>query len=202
MRKKVRTNNYFEKEYGKSSPLDFCKTGINGIANPWRKDFVNYVEDGQSFLDVGCGSGADWEVLRAFGKKVEYKGIDYAPSILAGAAKVCPGATFAVGDVNNLPEEDNSWDIVNCRHVINHCRYYRQPMGELLRVSKKRVIITLHFPFSNNNKDVIAPFPPYSWENTYGRGDFLTFIGGLGVKIITFNESHKGCNEVFIVLDK
>jgi len=200
---KVNTDNYFEREYGDPNYIDkFCRTGINGPNEVWRLDLPNYVENGQSFLDVGCGTGADWEQLQNADKKVKYKGIDYAPSILEGAKKMCPGAEFAVGDVNDLQEKDNSWDVVNCRHVINHTEYYEKPLKELLRVAKKRVILTLHVPFSLKDMDEIREYPPYSWENAYDRGKFVKFLEGLDVKIVTFEERHKGGNETFIVFDK
>lgn len=197
------TDNYFEREYGKAEFVHkFCRTGMNGPNETYRQNFQNFVEDGQRFLDVGCGSGQDWELLQKYKKRVEYKGIDFAPTILEGARKLCPGGTFAIGDVNNIPEEDNSWDVVNCRHVVNHTEYYEKPIKELLRVSKKRVILTLHVPFSDNNTDNIKAFPPYSWENSYGRGKFLKFLGELEVRVMAFEEFHKGGKETFIVLDK
>ena len=196
------TDNYFERKYGSDKSGKFCRTGLNGMNEAWRQDFKNFVEDGQSFLDVGCGSGADWELLQASERNITYKGMDYAPSILEGAKKMCPGAVFAVGDVNNIPEKDNSWDVVNCRHVINHCEYYEQPIKELVRVAKKRVILTLHVPFSSNELDNIKEFPPYAWESSFARGKFKKFLETLGVKIVAFEEFHKGGKETFIVLDK
>jgi len=202
MTKDVMTDNYFEREYGSDKTGKFCRTGLNGPNEVHRQNFQNFVEDGQSFLDVGCGSGQDWELLEKYGKKVKYKGMDYAPGILEGAKRMCPGAVFAIGDVNDIPEEDNSWDVVNCRHVINHCEYYEQPIRELVRVAKKRVILTLHVPFSEKEIDEIREFPPYSWESSFARGKFKKFLETLEVKIVTFEEHHKGGPETFIVLDK
>jgi len=196
------TNNYFEKEFGKSLPRAFCRRGTNSPHNPWRIDFTNYVEDGDTFLDVGCGSGADYEILERVGRKVRYKGVDYSPSLLAGAKALCPNGEFEVQDINNLKEKDSSWDVVNCRHAVAHCEYYEQPIKELIRVARKRVIITIHTPFPNDGADTIHPNPPYSWRNLYGKEKFMTFIGGLPIRIKAFEECHKGSAETFIVLEK
>ena len=69
-------------------------------------------------------------------------------------------------------------------------------------MAKKRVILTLHVPFSNNNIDNIKAFHPYSWENSYGREKFIEFLKTLKAKIVVFEEFHKGGKETFIVLDK
>jgi len=196
------TNNYFEKEFGKSRPDLFCRTGLNSPHEPWRIDFTNYVEDGDSFLDVGCGSGADYEILERVGRKVRYKGVDYSPSLLEGAKTLCPEGEFEVQDINNLTEEDGSWDVVNCRHAVAHCEYYEQPIKELVRVAKKRVILTIHTPFPKNGIDNIHPNPPYSWRNLYAKEKFLKFLGGLPVRRLAFKENHCGSAETFIVLEK
>jgi len=195
-------DNYFENEFGQMDGGEFCRSGLNSTHSPWREHFAEFVDDGDSFLDVACGSGADWEVLQRLKKDVKYKGIDYAPSIIAGAEGLCPNAEFKLGDINNIPEEDESWDIVNARHVLCHCEYYEHPIKELLRVAKKRIIITLHVPFPEDDTDHIRYNHPYSWRNMYSKTKFKKFIDELPVKAVAWEELHRGVNETFIVLEK
>ncbi|HST25542.1 MAG TPA: class I SAM-dependent methyltransferase [Gaiellaceae bacterium] len=68
------------------------------------------VGPGVSLLDVGCGSGA---VLRiAADRGADVTGIDAAPALVAHARRLVPGAHVEVGDIQFLPFEDASFDIV------------------------------------------------------------------------------------------
>ena len=195
-------NNHFN-NFGYDRDINsFCRTGNNSPNSAHREDFVNYINDGDTFLDVGCGSAADWEILVRFGKKVKYKGLDYANSILEATKKLYPELEFELADINNLQEKDNSWDVVSCRHVIDHCEYYEQPIRELLRVAKKKVIITMWVGFPDDDTDAINKSGEYNWLNRYGKTKFMRFLNSLPAKVETFEENHKGSFEIFIVLNK
>jgi SAM-dependent methyltransferase len=68
------------------------------------------VGPGISLLDVGCGSGA---VLRiAADRGADVTGIDAAPALVTHARRRVPGSRVEVGDIQFLPFEDASFDIV------------------------------------------------------------------------------------------
>ena len=196
------TDNYFETEYGKHPAKLFCRTGSNSVHNPWRKHFLEFIPNGSSFLDVGCGSAADLELLLGSGKSVRYKGIDYAPTILEGARGLYPQEEFEVGCSEDIPEKDSSWNVVNCRHVIDHCEYYQNTIKELVRVAKDLIIITLWVGFSDDDLDAINKTGENCWCNRYSKTKFVEFIKTLPVDIIKLEEDHCGSNEVLIVLKK
>ena len=68
------------------------------------------VGPGISLLDVGCGSGAVLRVAADRGANVT--GIDAAPALVAHARRRVPGARVEVGDIQFLPFEDKSFDVV------------------------------------------------------------------------------------------
>src|SRR5882724_5304296 len=72
------------------------------------------MKDGDSLLDVGCGTGAVLRrVQRAFGERISLLGIDPSPDILRVAARKlrgCPNARVAPGIGEGLSFPDNSFD--------------------------------------------------------------------------------------------
>ena len=66
--------------------------------------------EGVRLLDVACGSGLALELARVCGAVVS--GIDASPRLVAVARERSPEADIRVGDMNALPWEDESFDIV------------------------------------------------------------------------------------------
>jgi len=83
---------------------------------------------------------------------------------------------FIEGDINHLELPDETFDIVYCRHVLEHQPYYERPIREMLRVSRDLVVMNV-FRWSLH-EDAIRRVKYYS--NSYEIGKFLTFVAGLG----------------------
>jgi ubiquinone/menaquinone biosynthesis C-methylase UbiE len=102
-------------------------------------DFVNV---GESILDVGCGPGWMWDHFAEYGPiPGAYKGIDYSERFVRVANKRHKGM-FELGDCRDLKEPDKSWDVVLLQDVLEHTNGYEKPVIEALRVARKRVIIS------------------------------------------------------------
>jgi SAM-dependent methyltransferase len=84
------------------------------------------VGDGTTLLDVGCGSGVAAAIARKRGAKVS--GIDAAlPAVEIARARV-PGADFRVGEMEALPYDDGSFDVVT---GFNSFQYAADPVRAL-----------------------------------------------------------------------
>ena len=68
------------------------------------------VDAGDRLLDVACGSGLALELARLRG--AECAGIDASPRLVAVARDRSPGSDIRVGDMNALPWEAESFDVV------------------------------------------------------------------------------------------
>lgn len=153
-----------------------CRAGGNGPINVSQiMPLVTYVNDGDSFLDIGCGSAATLDALKAIKKQVIYKGTDFIEHRVAWLKKTFPEAIFEVGDARKIQEEDKSWDVVWSRHVIDHLGNFEQFMNEQCRVSKRYVICILWMEFTSSDEHLIKPIidggKTYEdeWTNQYSR---------------------------------
>jgi SAM-dependent methyltransferase len=99
-----------------------------------------------SLLDVGCGSGA---VLRiAADRGADVTGIDAAPALVAHARRRVPGSRVEVGDIQFLPFEDASFDVVTGFNSFQYAADRAAALREARRVLRDdgRVLILVWGP--------------------------------------------------------
>ena len=87
---------------------------------------------GKRFLDVCCGTGQ--LTVAAANRGAEAEGIDFASTMVAKAAAKYPEVTFAQGDAENLPYENERFDCVACSFGLLHIQQPEKAMGEACRV--------------------------------------------------------------------
>lgn len=81
-------------------------------------------------LDVGCGTGPVIELLARKYPEKHFVGLDITPAMIEVAqSKGLPNAEFVVGDAENLPFGDGSFDALLCSNSFHH---YPNP-GAFLR---------------------------------------------------------------------
>lgn len=113
------------------------------MQNPSRQWTLEQIQDGESLLDVGCGPGTVYEDIKNSGKDIQYTGIDVSKGFVGACKELFPEGDFRLGDASSLGFEDNSFDTVLLRHVLEHAPYYEDPIREAVRVAKRRVIIIM-----------------------------------------------------------
>jgi ubiquinone/menaquinone biosynthesis C-methylase UbiE len=97
----------------------------------------------KSILDVGCGEGFTLSRLKRekFFQKLE--GIDAVKEAVAAGQKLHPDLTFKLGDIYRLAYKDDSFDILLCTEVLEHLGRPTDALKELIRVSKKYILVTV-----------------------------------------------------------
>lgn len=97
-----------------------------GIYEMCRDDYPQMLaelekEPFDAVLDVGCGTGAVLALLHEKYPDRRYVGLDLTPEMIEVArAKVAPGMEFVVGDAENLPFDEASFDAVLCSNSFHH----------------------------------------------------------------------------------
>lgn len=96
-----------------------------------------------SILDVGCGEGFTLERLRKakIGKHLE--GVDYLDLAIKLGKKEHPQLILKKGSIYDLKYKANSFDVVICSEVLEHVDDPEKGLEELVRVSKKYVVLSV-----------------------------------------------------------
>lgn len=102
-----------------------------------------HVRKGMKVLDAGCGEGVLSSMMAE--KGAEVVGVDLSVPNIEAAKKYAGKVrvSFLTGDVENLPFNDNSFDIVVSSHVLEHIPDFNQGLREVMRVTKKRAVIAI-----------------------------------------------------------
>ena len=127
----------------------------------------------QTILDVGCGTGPIYEIIKKHNLPFDYKGTDYSEHFIECAQKLFPEAIFELQDMRHLDEPDNTFDCVLLLHSLDHVKEYDQTIAEAARVSCKYVCIVLWRAFAPegvhvNDRNMLSKKEGEEpWEDTY-----------------------------------
>lgn len=92
-----------------------------------------------SILDAGCGACPEYYGLADFKDEKQYTGLDITPKLVKFNQD--RGINCVHGSLNDIPFEDNTFDVALSRHVVEHMGGIETPLNELIRVAKKEVIL-------------------------------------------------------------
>jgi SAM-dependent methyltransferase len=84
-------------------------------------------------MDLGCGAGDSVDLFRSVDPEVSWVGVDIEDSPEV-AGRTRKDAEFVSFDGRRLPFEDQSFDLVYCKQVLEHVEHPRELVGEAARV--------------------------------------------------------------------
>lgn len=127
---------WFDKQapiYDETNTILYSKYGKKSCKNIY--DFLKGKEY-KKLLDIGCGTGYLISMLSK-DYNAEYIGLDLSPEMINQAIrKNIKNARFIEGRSDELPFEDNTFDIVTCSQSFHHYPETDKPMQEAKRVLK------------------------------------------------------------------
>lgn len=101
-----------------------------------------------SLLDVGCGEGYTTKRIQKFFSNVKIKGVEYEKEALKLSLKNPEGIDFIEGNIYDLDETDDSFDLVIATEVLEHLENPALAVKETRRVAKNYCIYTVPYePF-------------------------------------------------------
>lgn len=149
-----------------------CRGGGNGPFHPSQIRGLSLIESGESILDVGCGSATTLECIQEkfpLLKDNKYKGVDFIEKHASWCAINYPNYWFGVEDALLPNEEDNSWDVVWSRHVVDHLKSFEETLDNHIRVARKKVICILWYSLNDGDEHIIKNIEDQGkvYENEY-----------------------------------
>jgi 2-polyprenyl-3-methyl-5-hydroxy-6-metoxy-1,4-benzoquinol methylase len=181
----------FERTVLGQRPFEPSHYDVDYFAESWRADDNRYdldtrreiegpqpalireVFEPTSVLDVGCGPGFLMQFVHELG--VDVHGVDFSPASL----ELAPPAMrerIAIGPVEALDAEDESYDLVLCREVLEHLTVVqvRRTVAEICRVSSRFAYVTTRFhPEPATLLDVTTDFETDPTHITLLAKDFV-----------------------------
>ena len=186
------------KEFTKAAKI--YETNHAGIYEMCKKDYPDILTELESepftdLLDAGCGPGPMITLLYEKYPEKHYTGIDLTPEMINQAKrKNLPHTEFVVGDCENLPFDENSFDVIICANSFHH-----YPDPEAFFASVKRCLrphgrLILR-DYTSNNKFII-------WFMNYIELPLANLAGHGDVKVATRKKIEEYCIHTGLKLEK
>jgi SAM-dependent methyltransferase len=126
-------------------------------------------------LDVGCGPGLSVDVFRMRDPEVQWIGLDL-PDSPEVRMRTRTDARFETFDGVTIPFEDESFDLVYCKQVLEHARHPAPLLAEI-----RRVLATNGFLAGSTSQ--LEPFHSLSLWN-YTPFGFAELSDEAGLKLV------------------
>ena len=168
------------------------------------------LKDAKLVLDVGCGSGIVTRDIASLtkGKVIAIDGSEDMIKVAQNVLKSFKNVELRVGNANNLPLEDNMFDIVTCNLLLMWTDDPQMVVNEMARVTKPGGIVLatlepdyggkLHFPENPKVDPIFAgkAIRSRGGDPHIGRKLRLLFVrAGLVTKVGIGNNRIWSCEE-------
>lgn len=165
-----------------------------------------HIVDGDSILDVGCGSGYFFHSIVNRKIVAEYWGIDSSKSLIEIGKKELSRFKLSPNNLQNIRVEDldGLFDHITCINVLSNIDNYHKPLERMLKMSQKTVLLREsikerseymyvrdHYLDNNANLNVHV--------NHYGQDELIEFIGRYGYEAEVIADLRTGGNPEMVI---
>jgi ubiquinone/menaquinone biosynthesis C-methylase UbiE len=145
------------------------------------KEQLTQIDNGKKILDAGCGR----QPYQKFCNHLEYFAQDFAlyekdklHSFAEGSTKFEYGRLDYIGNIWNIAEKDNTFDIILCTEVLEHIPYPEKTLIEFYRLLKPGGQLLLTFP-----SNCLRHMDLYYFSSGYSDRYIEYFLPEIGFKI-------------------
>ncbi len=131
---------------------------------------------GARVLDVSCGTGELLKILSKKSDSLELYGTDISKEAIEQASKNVPNAKFVTTASDNLPFDQQFFDVIVCAMALHHYSNPKQTLAEMSRVIKNGgklylLDVTPSTPFSQRVYNFFGCYEKYHFEKFYTQED-------------------------------
>jgi SAM-dependent methyltransferase len=143
---------------------------------------------GRKVLDAGCGDGSVLRDLLRYGaREADLHGIDLLQDRVASAQTTLPQADIRLGDIQSLPYEDGSFDLVLGFTLLSSvlgAEARQRVAGEMARVTRPGGLILIYDFWINPTNRHVRPLKRSELRELF-PGSTVTFRGTTLAPLIT-----------------
>ena len=186
------------KEFSKAARV--YETDAAGVYRMCRKDYPDVLaelekEPFTDLLDCGCGTAPMLTLLSQKYPEKHFTGIDLTPEMIAAArAKNMPGVELVLGDCEDLPFADQSFDAVICCQSFHHYPNVGNFFAGVARVLRPGGRLIL--------RDMTAKSAPVRWFMNHIEMPIINLAGHGDVHVYGVEEVRALCREAGLTLER
>lgn len=166
---------FYKLGYGRFAGICFSNT-FNQVAK--------HLKDSGKVLDIGCAYGF---MLQRFPDSFQKFGVDISRYAIGIAKEMLPTATFKVWNAeDNLPFEEDFFDIILLKDVLEHLEDPKAALENIWRVLKKDGILYITTPNLNIIRAKIFRYADEKEHHIslFPHSDLVMLLNDLGFKIV------------------
>lgn len=153
-----------------------------------KRELKNLIKEKTRILDIGCGDAFLLDEIKKINPNIEYIGLDLSKNKLIKLRKL-KKSIFICGDAENLPFNQNSFDLIIAQEIIEHVPSPTNLLNDITRVLKKKGKVIIATPSDINitrSLRYIVKKPKYSLQHLtyFSEESLLNLVNFSNLKII------------------
>jgi len=122
---------------------------LPNTVNPYINTLYSNINDGDSIIDLGCGSGLIANMIASKYKKTKITAVDFCDSVDYAKSfsknNNIHNISFIKKDILEL-SESKKFDVVMCFGVLHHIPKFLKAIEKIKRLSNKKIILSVYHP--------------------------------------------------------